>query len=265
VDRTDATLLALRLMASQPAAAHSWVHRTLVLCCGLLAYLLGAAVTLYFVGFLAGWGVPHSLASEPDLPAGVAVLVDVGLLLVWGLQHSVMARPGFKLALRPWVPACLERSLYVLVSSVGLALLMVAWQPIAGTVWHLSSALAQGLVWSLFALGGLITTVATVQTDHMDLLGLRQCWLFFQGRPHTAPDFVQGLLYRWIRHPMMLGFLIAMWATPHMQLGHLVFALGMSIYVLIGIYFEERDAERLLGDHYRTYRAHTARLIPGLY
>lgn len=231
----------------------------------VLCYWLGALVSLYFVAFVAGVGVPRSAAWPVRMDGLAALVIDVVLLLLWGLQHSLMARARFKAVCACWIPAPLERSVYVLVSSLMLALLMAAWQPLGGVLWRWDSAWAQALVWTLFGLGWLITASATMVTNHAELLGLRQCWSYVRGRVHQPVALTEGLWYRWVRHPMMLGLLLAFWSVPVMQGGQFLFALGMSAYVLIGIHFEERALAQSLGPAYTAYQQRTARLIPGLY
>jgi protein-S-isoprenylcysteine O-methyltransferase Ste14 len=236
-----------------------------VMAYGVLSYLLCAVVSLYMLAFIAGIVVPRSLSSDPRMPVAGALLLDIALMILWGVQHSVMARTWFKDAVSRFVPQPIERSTYVLASSIVLGLLMHGWQPIGAVVWRVESVLFQVALWALFASGWVLVMVSTLLTDHFDLLGLRQAWLWCVDRPYTPVQFTQAYGYRWIRHPMMLGLLVSFWATPVMTLGHLVFSIGMSLYVLMGIHFEERAMAATMGGDYAAYQNRTARLIPKIY
>lgn len=230
-----------------------------------LACALAALVSIYFLGFLIHRGAPLHLGNIQRQAPVAAYLLNAGLLVAWGVQHSCMARAGFKQWLARWMHPSLERSTYVLISSAALAGLMLGWQPLDGRLWLLASAPLQGLMGLLLA-GGLVLVVYSASlTDGLDLLGWRQAWCFAQGTAYQAPPFTQRSAYRWIRHPMMLGALLALWATPDMTMTHGMFALGMSAYILIGIHFEERSMQNALGDAYRDYQKRTKRLVPAVY
>jgi protein-S-isoprenylcysteine O-methyltransferase Ste14 len=234
---------------------------------GLVSYFLfGASFCVYWIAFLADRWVPITVNHRPGdaLPPWAAVAVDLGLVLLFGLQHSVMARPGFKRWWTRIVPAGLERSTYVLLASLFLALLMAAWQPLPEILWQVDAAAGRALLWTLFALGLPVCVVASFQIDHFDLLGLRQAWAHFRDRPYTPPQFVQPWLYRVVRHPIQLGVLLMLWPLPTMTVGHLLLATSMTGYMLIGLYFEERDLIAAFGERYREYRYRVPGLIPGL-
>ena len=184
------------------------------------------------------------------------------MLLLFGLQHSVMPRAGFKRWLTSWMPAPMERSTYVLATSLVLMLIFACWQPLPGMLWSATAPALVATLWGLNALGWGLVLLATFLTNHFDLFGLRQIWLNLVGTTYGPVPFREILLYRWIRHPMMLGLFIAFWAWPTMTMSHFVFSLGMSVYILVGIHFEERGLRRELGQPYRDYAARTGRFLP---
>jgi protein-S-isoprenylcysteine O-methyltransferase Ste14 len=193
----------------------------------------------------------------------VALLIDLGLMALFALQHSGMARPAFKRWLTRYVPEPMERSTYVLLSSLALILLFACWQPLGGVVWHLEGTLARSATYVLFGAGWLLVLVTTFLINHFDLFGLRQSWLYFRGVPYTPLPFVVPGPYRLVRHPLYVGWLTAFWATPTMTASHLVFAVVITAYILVAIVFEERD---LIAAHpeYAEYRRRVPMLVPGL-
>ena len=227
------------------------------------AYGLFLAVFLYLIAFVGNLGVPRSVDLGPAAATTTAVAIDLLLIALFGLQHSVMARPAFKRWLTRRVPAAIERSTFVAAGSLVLALLFWQWRPLAGTVWQADGGTAI-LLWSLFALGWATALLSTFLINHFDLFGLRQSWLHLLDRPLVPLAFRTTLLYRLVRHPLMLGLLMAFWFTPHMSVGHLLFAAGMTVYILVGVHFEERDLVRSLGKDYVKYRRETPAFIPGL-
>lgn len=230
----------------------------------LFAYTAANVASVALILFMADLWLPQTvnggLWSAQPL---VAVLVDLGLIALFGLQHSVMARPAFKRWLTAKVPAHLERSVYVLAAAVMLGLLIGCWQPIPIDVWRVENETAATLLWVLYALGWMIVMGSTYMINHYELFGLAQAFRHWRGLPKPNEDFRTPLLYRYVRHPLYFGFLLAFWATPRMTLGHLLFAVCMTLYILIGIAFEERDLIRLFGERYRDYRAKVPALIPG--
>ena len=229
---------------------------------GAFAYASLTLVVMYCVGFACNFPVPLAIDAgrPPDAPGAAAV--NVALLALFGLQHSVMARPGFKSWLKRHVATDLERSTYVILSSATLALVMWQWRPLPSVVWQVDASWGRTALWVLFAAGWALAMAATFFTDHFELLGLKQAFAYFRGRPHAPGEFRERAVYRWVRHPIMLGQLVAFWATPTMTVGHLLFAAVMLIYILIGLYFEERDLVATHGDAYRDYRDRTPKLIP---
>jgi len=239
--------------------------RLMVLLYSILSYFMFFVVLIYFIGFVGDIFVPKAISTVPEVYSPNALLINISLLLLWGIQHSVMARGWFKDLIVRLIPHHIERSTYVLASALTLAILMLYWQPMEGIVWQFNNGWPHQLMWGLFCLGWCLTVVSTFLTDHFDLFGLRQAWLHFVKTTYTPVAFSQHIFYRWIRHPMMLGMLIAFWATPIMHLDHLVFSLGMTVYILVGIHFEEKGLAHDLGEPYRAYQKKTKKVIPAVY
>ena len=237
------------------------MKRVLVLLFGVVNYACFHGVFLYAVGFIGGFATPTRLDGAREGSLAAALAVDVLLILLFGLQHSVMARPGFKRFWTRLVPEPIERSTYVLFTNLALALLFWQWRPQGGAIWEAREPLVRGAVWAIFACGWLTVLATTFLINHFDLFGLRQVWLYFRGRPYAHLPFVTPGPYRYVRHPLYVGWLIAFWATPTMTAAHLAFALGMTAYILAAIQFEERD---LIQFHarYAAYRQRTPMLIP---
>jgi methanethiol S-methyltransferase len=239
------------------------MSRALALAYGVASYLLFLASFLYTVGFVGNLLVPKSIDSGPrDLAPAAAALVDTLLLLLFAVPHSIMARPAFKRWWTRFVPPPVERSTYVLVSSIALALLFWQWRPIPGLVWDVTKPVGRLLLLAVFWLGWAVVLVSTFLIDHFDLFGLRQVYLYASGRAYTPPVFTTAGLYRYVRHPLMLGFLLAFWGTPTMTLGHILFAVATTAYILIALQLEERDLVGYHGDQYRAYRKQAGMLLP---
>lgn len=237
------------------------MKRLLILVYGLACYAVFFATFLYAVGFIGNFGVPKSIDSARAVPVVTALWTNLALLGLFAVQHSVMARPGFKRWWTRLVPMAAERSTYVLLSSVALILLFMLWQPMGGMVWSVDSPLGRGLLYGLFAFGFGLVLVSTFLINHFDLFGLRQVWLQWVGKPYTPVAFRMPLIYRYVRHPLYLGWFCAFWATPTMTAAHLVLALATSAYMLIAIQLEERD---LIAAHpeYAEYRRRVPMLVP---
>jgi protein-S-isoprenylcysteine O-methyltransferase Ste14 len=229
---------------------------------GTVCYLIFLATYLYALGFVGGFLVPTTLDGPAAAPLGRALAVDLGLLGLFAVQHSVMARKGFKERWTRIVPPELERSTYVLFSSVALVALFAFWEPLGGVVWEIASPLGRALAWTAFGFGWGLVLVTTFLIHHFDLFGLRQVWLYLLGRPYRPLSFVTPGPYRLVRHPLYLGWLFAFWSTPRMTAAHLVFAIATTAYILIAIQLEERDLIDLFGDRYRRYRRQVSMLIP---
>lgn len=229
---------------------------------GLGAYLAGFLTLLYFVGFSVGVLTPVNVDSAGALSTAWAWLVDLALIALFGLQHSVMARPGFKTWMTAHVPVHLERSTYLLATSLVLGVLIGFWQPPPGQLWKLDDGLLASALTGI-ALGGWgLVLLTTFLINHADLFGLRQIYLHTRGLPYTPVEFKAPWLYRRVRHPMQLGVLIGLWSTGAMTVSHLLLAGGMTVYVLIGLLYEERDLVRQFGARYRAYQRNTPKLIP---
>ena len=240
-------------------------RRILYFAYGALCYLLFFGTFLYAIGFIGGFGVPSSLDSPARGPLSTALLVDTGLLLLFAVQHSVMARPWFKERWTRVVPAVLERSTYVLLSSLALILLFWQWQPIGGVVWNVEDGLGRAALRILYGAGFGVVLLATFLINHFDLFGLRQVWLQLVGRAQAPLRFGTPGLYRLVRHPLYVGWLLAFWMTPTMTVAHLVFAVATTAYILVAIRFEERDLVREHGQAYEDYRHAVPMLVPRLW
>lgn len=230
---------------------------------GLAAYAAGLVVLLYFIGFSGNLLVPKSVDTGAGAGWAAAVGVDLLLLALFGVQHSVMARRGFKRWWTRIVPAAIERSTYVVATCAVLALLCWFWVPIqAPVVWQIDSRAGSALAWGLFGLGWLLVLVSTFLINHFELFGLQQVFARLTHRALPEAQFKTPLLYRYVRHPLYLGLLLSLWSVPRMTAGRLLFALGLSVYILTGIAFEERDLLAQFGERYRRYRAQVGMLLP---
>jgi protein-S-isoprenylcysteine O-methyltransferase Ste14 len=231
---------------------------------GVIAYLVFLISFLYAVGFVEGMVVPKTINSGSAGPLGEAIAVNLALMSLFAIQHSVMARPAFKRWLVKFLPLACQRSTYVLLSSLILLLLFWQWRPIPTPVWQ-TSGIAAWLLIGVHWLGWVIAFASTHMIDHFDLFGLRQAFVAFRGSAIPGQSFRTPLLYKIVRHPIMLGFLLAFWATPEMTVGHLLFALANTVYILAALQFEERDLIAEFGATYQDYRRHVPMLLPRLF
>jgi methanethiol S-methyltransferase len=238
------------------------MRRFLALVYGIGCYLLFLGTLLYTMGFVANRGVPKSIDSGPAPTPLAAALIDVLLLSVFAVQHSVMARHRFKQQWTRIVSWYLERTTFVLAATLALALVMWRWCPIPLMVWDLRGTVSGLLLATLFWAGWGVVVVSTCLINHFELFGLEQMWAYFQGKEFNRPPFKTPLFYAWVRHPLYLGFIIAFWAAPVMTVGHLLFAIVTTGYILVGIAYEERDLIRIYGEAYREYRRRVPMLIP---
>lgn len=236
--------------------------RTLILLYGIVSYLIFFCTFLYAIGFIGNFLVPKSMDSGAEGPLLNALLINLALLGLFAVQHSAMARPAFKAWWTTIVPQAAERSTYTLLSSLALILLFYYWQPMGGIIWQVESAGGQLVLYTLFGLGWALVLVSTFLINHFDLFGLRQVWLNFQGREYTHLPFKTPGLYKWIRHPLYLGWFLAFWATPTMTAAHLFFAVVTTVYILLAIQWEERDLVAALGEDYANYRKRVPMVIP---
>ena len=260
-------------ITSCPVLHHHTAHqssdgraaRIAALVYGAVSYSLFLVVFVYAMWFVADVVVPRSVDRAIDAPVWQAVVIDLGLLTVFAVQHSVMARPAFKRWWTRFVPTAIERSTYVLFASLALALVFWQWRAIDTTVWQVDFAPAAVALDALATVGWMTVLASTFMIDHFELFGVRQVVLAWQSKAHAEKGFRTVLLYRLVRHPLMLGFLVAFWATPTMTAGHLLFSLTTTAYILVALRLEERDLIAALGDQYRTYRENVPMLVPRLW
>jgi protein-S-isoprenylcysteine O-methyltransferase Ste14 len=229
---------------------------------GIGAYALFLVTFLYAVGFVGDLAVPKSIDSGSAGPLVESLIVDTLLLGLFAIQHSVMARQGFKRWWTRIVPRSVERSTYVVLASLVLLVLYWQWRPIIDPVWTVRSPVGAAILTAIFWFGWAMVLFSTFLINHFELFGLRQVFARLLGRELPAPRFYTPLLYKRVRHPLYLGFLVAFWSTPAMTAGHLMFALACTGYILIAIQLEERDLIRMFGDQYRRYREQVAMLLP---
>ena len=231
---------------------------------GILAYFIFFATFLYLIAFVGNLPWVDRTVDRGGIagPVTIAVIINLALIALFGLQHSIMARQGFKRAWTRIVPEPIERSTYVLLASLALIILFLFWRPIPGLLWSVENQAGAYLLWALFGAGWLIVLLSTFLLSHFELFGLHQVWSHARGSELPAPQFREPFFYKLVRHPLYTGFFLAFWATPHMTMGHLLLALGMSVYMLIAIRYEERDMVRLFGRDYESYRERVGMLTP---
>jgi protein-S-isoprenylcysteine O-methyltransferase Ste14 len=239
------------------------IKRLMFFAYGVVAYLTFLGTFLYAIAFVGGFAVPRRLDGPLDTSLLSALAIDAALLTVFAVQHSVMARRWFKEWWTQLVPWAIERSTYVLCASLALLLLFWQWRPIGIEIWSVESAAGRVVLWTLFATGWATVLVVTFLINHFDLFGLRQVWLPLIGKAYTPVSFRTPLPYRFVRHPLYFGFLLAFWMTPTMTLAHLVFALATTAYIVLAIQFEERDLVSEHGAAYEDYRRRVPMLLPG--
>lgn len=247
---------------ASPDSAGS-LARALTLVYGVGTYLFFFCTFLYLIGFVGNWFVPKGIDDgTPAASVGSAIIIDVLLLGLFAVQHTIMARPAFKHVWTRWVPWHVERTTFVLLSTAILAFMAWQWRPLPEPVWAVDNPAAAGLLTGLSLAGWGMVLLATFLIDHFELFGLKQTVSYAMGRGYERPKFKERLLYRWVRHPLMLGFLIAFWATPVMSQGHLLFAAVTSAYILVALQIEEATLVELHGDQYRDYQRRVPMLLP---
>ena len=238
------------------------MSRILALLYGFGSYAFFFVTFLYAIGFVEGLGVPKTIDSGTTAPLVESVLVNLGLLAIFAIQHSVMARPGFKLWWTRFVPKPVERSTYVLFSTAALALLCWQWRPLPEVLWSAGDPVVAMALTGLSLFGFVIVLASSYLINHFELFGLQQVMHNMTGREAPPPIFRTPLLYKIVRHPLYLGFIIAFWVTPSMTVGHLLFAAATTAYIVIGALLEERDLVAFFGDDYRRYRERVSMLVP---
>lgn len=230
---------------------------------GVFCYLLFLVTFAYMAGFVGNFLVPKSIDSGAAPPVVQAIAIDLLLILLFGLQHSIMARPAFKRVWTRLVPTPIERSTYVLVACIVTAVMLGCWQPVHAIVWDIANGGTRLLLWALFAAGWLMVPTVSLMINHFDLFGTRQVWLFLQGREYTSLPFRVPMLYKYVRHPLYVGWALAFWATPTMTLGHLLFAGTLTLYMAVAALIEERDLVTYYGEAYRAYQRSVPMFVPG--
>lgn len=239
------------------------MSRALTLLFAGVSYAIFLATFLYLIAFVGDFSsAPHTVDRGAQGPLLAAALIDVILIALFGLQHSIMARPAFKAAWTKIVPRPAERSVYVLAASITLMILFRFWRPVDAIVWNVTNSNLQMLIWLVFWTGWGTVLISTFLINHFELFGLQQGWLHFSGGKAEDPRLRHPFLYRWIAHPLYSGFFLAFWAAPNMTEGHFLLALGMSVYMLVAIPYEERDLTDLFGEDYRKYRSGVGGLVP---
>jgi protein-S-isoprenylcysteine O-methyltransferase Ste14 len=237
--------------------------RTLAFLYGVISYLVFLLTFLYAIAFVGNFPVPRSIdTAPPALTTMRAIIMDLILLTLFALQHSIMARPAFKRWWTKFVPRAIERSTFVLFSSLALILLFWQWRSMADPIWTVNNVIGRYALWTLFFVGWGVVLLSTYLINHFDLFGLKQVNDYRRGLEYKEPGFVQPFLYKFVRHPIMLGFIIAFWATPQMSVGHLLFAAVTTAYILVAIQIEERDIVNVHGEVYEDYRRQVSMIVP---
>jgi len=242
------------------------MKKPLVLLYGVINYALGSTALVCLIAFLFNLIPANPLLSDLDREAStttaVAIGINISLMLLFALQHSIMARPAFKRRLVQLLPEAAERSTFMLATAIVTFAMIAFWQPIPSVLWQADDGVLYNSLLAIGLGGWALVFYATFLIDHFDLFGLRQVWLYYTGKPYTHLPFKLHSLYRYIRHPIMTGVFIGIWFTPVMTVGHLLFAIGMSAYILIGVYHEERDLVVTFGERYQSYIRSTGKFLP---
>jgi len=229
---------------------------------GSLSYTIFFGVFLYWIGFTINFIVPKGIDDGEQITTLSAIIINTLLVLLFGLHHSISARQGFKDLVYKFIPKAAERSFYVLISSVIVGFMFWQWKPILTSIWFVENGIATNLLYGLYAIGWVIMLISTFLINHFELFGLQQIYNNFRNKEMKNASFKTPFLYKLVRHPMMVGIFITFWATPNMTLGHLLFSILMSVYILIGVYYEERDLLKVFGNKYRKYQSRVPVLIP---
>lgn len=240
------------------------LKRGLVLLYGLTGYTAGTVALLWFILAMGGLA-PTVYSPLQSTSTSGAIIINVALIVIFALQHSIMARPRFKSMMRKWLPQAAERSTFLLFTGIALISAIVFWQPLPGMMWQVEQTGLMITLWALYALGWTYLLIATFVTNHFELLGLRQVYFYFREQPYTKVPFTKKLMYSYSRHPMMLGLFVGMWCVPTMSISQFVMVSLLTLYVFIGLYFEEKDLMNEFGESYRKYKNEVATLIPKIY
>lgn len=249
--------------AGEASQSNTTRHKSLAVTYSILSYFAFFITVLYAIGFLGNLVVPKGIDTGEGGISAAAILINVGLLSLFAMQHSVMARPGFKKWFTKVVPAVIERSTYVLLSSLALLFLFWQWQPMTGIIWQINNDFAYWVITAIYFAGWAVVFLSTFMINHFELFGLRQVYAYCKEQPATETPFCTRYFYTFVRHPIMLGFLICMWAAPVMTTGHLLFSAVATAYIVLAVkYLEERDLRRALGDAYVEYQQRVPMLIP---
>jgi protein-S-isoprenylcysteine O-methyltransferase Ste14 len=229
---------------------------------GVIVYTGFFAAFLYLIGFVGNIIVPKGIDGPLAMPLWQALSINFGLVLLFAVQHSIMARGWFKKWWTKFVPEPIERSTYVLFTVIALVLLFVFWQPMGGEIWSIENGLIVGILWALFVLGWTILLVSTFLINHFDLFGLRQVWLNFRQKPYTHLKFRTPFFYKWIRHPLYFGFILAFWSAPEMSSNRFVLSILFTLYILKAIQWEEKDLITHFGETYKKYASRVPKILP---
>ncbi|MBT3531122.1 MAG: hypothetical protein HOF74_10275 [Gammaproteobacteria bacterium] len=237
--------------------------KILVLLYGLISYAIGMAGLTFFILYVGSWDfMPVHIESGSAGPLGTALLINTGLMLIWTLQHTVMARPGFKEVLTTIIPESIERSTYVMLSGILMIFMSLNWQTIDGSLWNVEGTMLGGILFVLYLLGWVVVVLSSFLISHFELFGLRQVWNHFRDQPDPDPSYTERFFYKFVRHPLQFGVLMGLWFTPNMSMTHFCLAAMMTVYIMIGLHYEEKDLEASLGDSYSDYKTRVRKLIP---
>jgi len=239
------------------------MKKFIILIYGLISYAIGLGGLSYFFLFVGGWEfLPFHVDSGTPSGTASAVAVNLALVLLFAVHHSIAARSSFKRASTSVIPRAIERSTYVLFSGIILLLMCYQWRAIPGTIWRLDNSFVQIFLISLQLMGWTIVVAATFMINHFELMGLQRVYYYFRATPEPTPEFTDRFLYKIVRHPIQFGLLLGLWSTPYMSAAHLLLSLSLTVYIFVGLYFEEIDLCKLLGADYENYRDRVRMLIP---
>lgn len=229
---------------------------------GLFCYLCFFATFVYLLLFLTNLYAPKTIDNGQPGNIMAALSINCFLIALFGMQHSIMARKWFKNLITRYIPSPAERSTYVLMSCVALIVMYIAWQPLPGSMWLVQNTAMQWIIWGVFLLGCLIVFTSTLMLDHFELFGLKQVTYHLINKNHRHGPFRTPMLYKQVRHPIYFGFILLLWATPNMTMNHFLLSIGMTLYIVVGVYFEERDLVKRFGEKYQNYKKTVPGLIP---